>query len=152
MDEGVAEPVGAPAAPGRARRPDPADEMPRWLPRAIVLVCIAVVLLAAGSYLLTRLHDLLLTLVVALFLSVALEPAGDSRARRGWRRGSATALVLVVLLGTLAIFFGVIGKLLVDQVRQFIDQAPRFSQPRIPTRLGPRRPAGNIGVRRQPVF
>jgi len=128
MDEGAAEPVGAPAAPGRARRPDPADEMPRWLPRAIVLVCIAVVLLAAGSYLLTRLHDLLLTLVVALFLSFALEPAVDSLARRGWRRGSATALVLVVLLGTLAIFFGVIGKLLVDQVRQFIDQAPAKSE------------------------
>ena len=127
MDEAAAEPVSAPA-PAAAETRSASDEMPRWLPRAVGLVCAALVLLAAGSYLLTRLHDLLLTLVVALFLSFALEPAVDSLARRGWRRGSATGLVLVVLLGTLAIFFGLIGKLVVDQVRQFIDQAPSKSQ------------------------
>ena len=37
-------------------------------------------------------------------------------------------LVLVVLLGTLLIFFGLIGKLIVDQITQFIDQAPAKSQ------------------------
>jgi predicted PurR-regulated permease PerM len=121
MDEGPADPVAATGA-------WTSDSMPRWLPRAIGLVFAGVVLLAAGSYLLTRLHELLLTLVVSLFLSFALEPAVDSLARRGWRRGSATALVLVVMLGTLVIFFGLIGKLVVDQVRQFIDQAPAKSQ------------------------
>jgi predicted PurR-regulated permease PerM len=121
MDEGPADRVAATGA-------WTSDTMPRWLPRAIGLVFACVILLAAGSYLLTRLHDLLLTLVVSLFLSFALEPAVDSLARRGWRRGSATALVLVVMLGTLLIFFGLIGKLVVDQVRQFIDQAPDKSQ------------------------
>jgi predicted PurR-regulated permease PerM len=121
MDEGPADPVAATGA-------WTSDSMPRWLPRAIGLVFAGVVLLAASSYLLTRLHELLLTLVVSLFLSFALEPAVDSLARRGWRRGSATALVLVVMLGTLVIFFGLIGKLVVDQVRQFIDQAPAKSQ------------------------
>jgi predicted PurR-regulated permease PerM len=121
MDEGPAEPVAASGGWS-------SDTMPRWLPRAIGLLFACVILLAAGSYLLTRLHELLLTLVVSLFLSFALEPAVDSLAQRGWRRGSATALVLVVMLGTLAIFFGLIGKLVVDQVRQFIDQAPAKSQ------------------------
>jgi predicted PurR-regulated permease PerM len=121
-------------APGATATPDTPTgwaamgSMPQWLPRAIVYVFLGVVLLAAGSWLITRLHDLLLTLVVALFLSFALEPAVDGLARRGWRRGSATALVLVVLLGTLAIFFGLIGKLVVDQLRQFIDQAPSKSE------------------------
>jgi len=134
MDEGPADPVASPPDPAAGRAGTaPAgswtsDAMPRWLPRAIGLVFAGVVLLAAGSYLLTRLHDLLLTIVVALFLSFALEPAVDSLARRGWRRGSATGLVLVVLLGTLAIFFGLIGKLLADQIRQLIDQAPAKSQ------------------------
>ena len=36
--------------------------------------------------------------------------------------------MLVVLLGTLLIFFGLIGKLIVDQITQFIDQAPAKSQ------------------------
>ncbi len=118
------QPTGRSAGPGD-RVP---EQMPRWLPRAIALVFVGVIALAAGSYLLTRLHDLLLTLVVALFLSFALEPAVDSLARRGWRRGPATALVLVVLLGTVVIFLGLIGKLVVDQVSQFIDQAPSKSQ------------------------
>ena len=132
MDEGPADPVAAQPDPGLERGAAPgswsSDSMPRWLPRAIGLVFVSVILLAAGSYLLTRLHELLLTLVVSLFLSFALEPAVDSLNRRGWRRGSATALVLVVMLGTLLIFFGLIGKLVVDQVRQFIDQAPAKSE------------------------
>ena len=128
MDEG---PSAAPAASGPPDAPAvaPRDQMPRWMPAPHP---------AGGrrpssgcwppSWLLTRLHDLLLTFVVALFLSFALEPAVDSLARRGWRRGPATGLVLVVLLGTLVVFFGLIGKLVVDQITQFIDQAPAKSQ------------------------
>jgi predicted PurR-regulated permease PerM len=127
MDEGPGPTDGAPDA-------SPADSIwrrsdtPAWLPRAITLVLVGVVLLFAGGWLLARLHDLLLTFVVALFLSFALEPAVDSLARRGWRRGTATGLVLVVLLAVLVLFFGAIGTLVVDQVRQFIDQAPSKTQ------------------------
>jgi predicted PurR-regulated permease PerM len=127
MDEG---PSAASAASGPPDAPAvaPRDQMPRWIPRLILLVAAAIVALLAASWLLTRLHDLLLTFVVALFLSFALEPAVDSLARRGWRRGPATGLVLSVLLGTLVVFFGLIGKLIVDQITQFIDQAPAKSQ------------------------
>ncbi len=134
MDEGASASPEPEAAPAAATRPLAGSggvvrvPMPPWIPRVILLVLLAVVGLAAGSWLLTRLHDLVLTFVVALFLSFALEPAVDSLARRGWRRGPATALVLVVLLGTLLVFFGLIGKLIVDQVTQFIDQAPSKSQ------------------------
>jgi predicted PurR-regulated permease PerM len=130
MDDPASEPSAASAPPDAPGAPDAPSQsvVPPWLTRAIVLVFVGVVLLAAGSWLVTRLHDLLLTLVVALFLSFALEPAVDGLARRGWRRGPATGLVLAVLLGTLLIFFGLIGKLLVDQMRQFIDQAPSKSE------------------------
>ncbi len=92
--------------PDRPRRPEPGPRTAcRRGCRAPSGSCSrAVVLLAAGSWLLTRLHELLLMLVVSLFLSFALEPAVDWLARRGWRRGSATGLVLVVLfLGTLSL-------------------------------------------------
>ena len=128
MDEGPSASAGTPAERGSARpdRPETRCRRGSRAPSAGLRrpswAC------WPGSWLLTRLHDLLLTFVVALFLSFALEPAVDSLARRGWRRGPATALVLVVLLGTLLIFFGLIGKLVVDQVTQFIDQAPAKSQ------------------------
>ena len=80
--------------------------------------------LSAASWLLGKLSDLLLILVVSLFLSFALEPAVDWLAQRGWRRGSATGLVLAVLFVGTVLFLGAIGKLVVDQVSEFIDQAP----------------------------
>ena len=43
---------------------------------------------------LRELRSLLVMVAVAFFLSLAMEPAVDRLARRGWRRGSATGLVL----------------------------------------------------------
>jgi len=99
-------------------------EMPAWVPKAILLFLGGVVAIMAGDWLLTRLSDLILMVVVALFLSFALEPAVDWLARRGWRRGSATGLVLALLFVAAVLFLGAIGKLVVDQLTQFIDQAP----------------------------
>jgi len=99
-------------------------EMPPWLPRALLYFFLGLAALSAATWLLDKLTGLLLTLVVALFLSFALEPAVDFLAQRGWRRGSATGLVLVALLVMSLLFFGAIGKLVVDQVSEFIDQAP----------------------------
>ena len=104
------------------------DAMPPWIPRVLLLFFGGVVLLSAGDWLLTRLSNLILMLVVALFLSFALEPAVDWLAQRGWRRGSATGLVLSVLFLASALFLGAIGKLVVDQVTEFIDQAPAKAQ------------------------
>jgi predicted PurR-regulated permease PerM len=107
-------------------RPDTA--MPPWIPRALALFFGGVVLLLAGEWLLSRLSSLILMLFVSLFLSFALEPAVDWLAQRGWRRGSATGLVLAVLLVVTVLFIGAIGKLVVDQVSEFINQAPDKAQ------------------------
>ena len=104
------------------------ETMPTWVPRAIGLFFGGVVLVMAGDWLLTRLSDLIIMLVVALFLSFALEPAVDWLAQRGWRRGTATGLVLAVLFVLTVLFLGAIGKLVVDQITQFIDQAPEKTQ------------------------
>ena len=124
-----------PAAPAEPSAPDAptaqagqdgwlSAQMPPWIPRALLYFFLGLAGLSAASWLLDKLSDLLLILVVSLFLSFALEPAVDYLARRGWRRGSATGLVLVVLLVLTVLFLGAVGKLVVDQVSQFIDQAP----------------------------
>jgi predicted PurR-regulated permease PerM len=100
--------------------------MPRWVPRAIVLVFVGIVALATTVWLVGKLKDLLVMLLVALFLSFALEPAVNWLQARGWRRGTGTALVFVLLFVAAALFVYAMGSLLVDQVQNLVDQAPDY--------------------------
>lgn len=108
--------------------PGPRERMPRWLPRAILLYFVALALFGIAQWLLGRLSTLLLDLVVALFLSFALEPVVNRLQKRGWRRGWATATSFLGLVIFTAVFLFAIGAVVVDQVSQFIDDAPEYAQ------------------------
>ena len=112
-------PAGAPPAP------DP-RAMPPWLPRAIGLFLLGVAGLFVVWWLLQRLRTLLILLLVSLFLAIAIEPAVNALARRGWRRGAATAVVFLVLLVAAAGFVVAIGSLLVNQVSNLTDAVPGY--------------------------
>ncbi|MEZ5383699.1 MAG: AI-2E family transporter [Microthrixaceae bacterium] len=120
--------------PGWARRmgdaqvaPSPlGDRIPPWFLRALVYTALTVaslVLLRATIYLL---RDLLLMLMVALFLSFAMEPAVNWLADRGWRRGAATGLVFVVVLLGGAVLTYAIVDLVVSETSRLVEDAPRY--------------------------
>jgi predicted PurR-regulated permease PerM len=109
---------GGPAAGG--------PHMPPWLPRAFVLAATVVLLFAAGLWLLARLRGLLLLVLVSLFLALAIEPAVDRLAARGWRRGLATGLLLVLVIGLTLGFVGVLGSLLAKQATTLINGFPHY--------------------------
>jgi predicted PurR-regulated permease PerM len=100
--------------------------MPPWLPRAIGLFLLGVAALFVVWWLLQRLRTLLILLVVSLFLAIAIEPAVNALARRGWRRGMATAVVFLVLFVAGAGFVVAIGSLVVDQVSSLADALPGY--------------------------
>jgi predicted PurR-regulated permease PerM len=100
--------------------------VPPWLNRAIALVAGWVVLLVGAYWVLGRLRTLLVMVLVAFFLSLAMEPAVDRLARRGWRRGSATALVLGGVLVLTLVFLAAAGSIIVGQAGDLIDRAPRY--------------------------
>lgn len=108
--------------------PAPASErvVPPWLSRAIALAAGWVVLLVVAYWVLGRLRILLVMILVAFFLSLAMEPAVDRLARRGWRRGSATALVLGIVLAFTVVFLAAAGSIVVGQAGDLIDRAPRY--------------------------
>jgi predicted PurR-regulated permease PerM len=108
----------------RASRRD--DQMPPWVRRAILFFFGVGLSLIVGWWLLIRLRGLLVMLLVALFLSFALEPAVNWLAERGWRRGAATLLVMFALLVVSLLFVVAIGSVLVNQVTDFVDEAPRY--------------------------
>jgi predicted PurR-regulated permease PerM len=100
--------------------------VPPWLSRAIALAAGWVVLLFAAYWALGRLRTLLIMVLVAFFLSLAMEPAVDRLARRGWRRGSATALVLGGVLVFTLVFIAAAGSIVVGQATDLVDHAPRY--------------------------
>jgi predicted PurR-regulated permease PerM len=102
--------------------------MPPWLPRAIVLFWLGYAALQLAEGLLSAIRSLLITLLVSLFLSFAMEPPVNRLAQRGWRRGAATGLVFLVVLVALGVFTFAMSTLVVDQVSEFIDEAPTYVQ------------------------
>jgi predicted PurR-regulated permease PerM len=128
LDPG-AEPTLHDPVPGAVQLEPPAPNdrtVPPWLSRAIALAAGWVVLLFAAYWMLGRLRILLIMILVAFFLSLAMEPAVDRLARRGWRRGSATALVLGIVLLFSAVFLAAAGSIVVGQAGDLIDRAPRY--------------------------
>jgi predicted PurR-regulated permease PerM len=104
----------------------PGDAMPPWVLRAILWFFGVAVALLLAWWVILRLRGLLVMLLVALFISFALEPAVNWLAERGWRRGAATLLVMVVLLVAVGLFVWAMGSVLVNQVTDFVDEAPRY--------------------------
>lgn len=105
---------------------DPSERggMPSWIPRLLISVMIAVGAAYAVFNVIRRLQHLLLWLVAALFLSFALEPAVNWLVGRGWRRGSAAAVVLIGL-GLLGLFgVALMVPLVIDQVQELVRRLP----------------------------
>jgi predicted PurR-regulated permease PerM len=107
----------------RAREP-----MPPWLRRAIVLLLLGAAMLYIAFWLTARLRSLIVMLLISLFLAFAMEPAANYLARRGWRRGLATATVFALLVGVIVVLVTALGSLFVDQVSQLIDAIPGYAQ------------------------
>ena len=98
--------------------------MPRWVLRAITIFWLGFIATLVGRFIFSRLHTLLFLVVVSFFLSLAIEPGVNFLARKGWRRGVATAVFLFGILVVSLLFIGAIGALIGQQVANFIDDLP----------------------------
>lgn len=98
--------------------------MPWWVPRAIVLFWLGFVAVTLLGWATDRLRTVLLILVAAQFIAFAMEPSVNRLVQRGWRRGRATGVVMLVVFLLTVAFVAAIGSLLVNQVARLIDTAP----------------------------
>jgi predicted PurR-regulated permease PerM len=100
--------------------------MPRWVPRALLLFWggfIATLVLRWGF---SRLHVLLVLILVSLFLTFAIEPGVNRLARRGWRRGTATGTILLGVFVAALGFVVSIGALMFRQVADVLNHSDRY--------------------------
>ncbi|AXI79720.1 AI-2E family transporter [Peterkaempfera bronchialis] len=100
--------------------------MPRWLPRALLLLFLFAGLFQFATWAFHQLIGLFTMVLVSFFLSLAMEPAVDRMAARGVRRGVGTFIVFLAVLVCMGGFLTALGTLLVDQVGQVARQLPHL--------------------------
>jgi predicted PurR-regulated permease PerM len=97
---------------------------PPWLRRAIVLVLVGVAAFQVFVWAFGQLRTFLGLLFLSWLFSISIRPPVQALVRRGWRRGAATAVVLLSLLVLAIGFFAAFGTLLADQVAQLVRSLP----------------------------
>ncbi len=102
------------------------DGMPPWIPRLMLIIVATMAFVFFGLAILRQLRSLLVMIFIALFLSVALEPAVNWLAKRGWRRGAATGVIFLILVTAAGTFIASMIPLIVDQTLLLIDRLPGY--------------------------
>lgn len=105
---------------------EPETAMPRWVPRAILLLWLGYLGTVLVQELWDRLFGFFLLLIVALFVALAIEPGTNRLARRGMRRGVATGLILAAVAIVATGFVAVMGALIADQAGELTDNRDQY--------------------------
>jgi len=100
--------------------------MPRWVWKAIAVFWLGYLVAVRVDSLVDRLYGLFVLLLVALFLSLAIEPGVNRLERRGWRRGSATAVILVGVVVAFLVFVVAISALVGQQIAELLINSEKY--------------------------
>ncbi len=107
--------------------PDRSQRIPPWVVRAIALFWVGYIAVSVLGRVWDRLAGFGLLVLVSLFLSLAIEPGVNRlHRRRGWRRGSATALILFGVLFAIATFVGAMGTLVGTQIADLLQNSETY--------------------------
>ena len=99
---------------------------PKWFARAMLYGAIIFVGVLLARNALAALGDLLVMLVVAFFVSFAIEPAVDWLEAKGTKRGRATLIVFAGVTVLAALLVWLMVDLVVAQVRSLVSDAPQL--------------------------
>ena len=100
--------------------------MPRWVIPATIIFWVGALAALVARAVWARLDDLVVLLAISLFLSLAIEPGVNRLSRRGWRRGSATALILFGVVIVFLLFVAAIGTLVGSQIAELLTNTERY--------------------------
>lgn len=104
----------------------PSDRMPRWVWKATVVFWLGFLATILFRYAYERLSSLLIIGLVSLFLSLAIEPGVARLARRGWRRGRATLMIIFAIMVGALLFVVAIGTLVATQAADLAQNSDRY--------------------------
>lgn len=104
----------------------PPEHLPRWVWKAVAIFWLGYILSIVTRSLWTSLSALFLLLLVSLFLSLAIEPGVNRLASRGWRRGTATAVILIGVFVGFIVFLVAIGTLVGQQIAELLGNSEKY--------------------------
>ena len=102
------------------------NPMPKWVPRAIVLFWMMFLAALVARELFHQLSSFLLLVLVSIFLALAIEPGVNRLAKRGWRRGSGTLLIIFSIIAFASVFIGAVGSLVGNQVADVLKNSESY--------------------------
>jgi predicted PurR-regulated permease PerM len=102
------------------------ERMPRWVWKAVAVFWGGAIVALAVRSVWTSLYGLFILLLVSLFLSLAVEPGVNRLAMRGWRRGTATSIILVGVVVASLIFVVAIGALVGQQIAELLGNSEKY--------------------------
>jgi predicted PurR-regulated permease PerM len=102
------------------------NRMPSWVIPAVAVFWVGFLLAGIAKHLWARLDGLALLLVISLFFALAIEPGVNRLARRGWRRGRATALILLGGVLLVLVFVAAIGTYVGTQVADLLQNSESY--------------------------
>lgn len=102
------------------------SKMPQWIPRAIALFWLGFLATFVVRNTVQKLSSLFLLLLVSIFITLALEPAVNRLAKRGMKRGSATALLLVSFVVLVLGFVAAMGTIVGQQVADLLSNSEKY--------------------------
>jgi predicted PurR-regulated permease PerM len=97
---------------------------PPWLTRAAIKVVLVVAASLVVWYSIGKLASLIMIVVTSLFVALAMEPPVDWLVKKGWKRGLATGLVMLVAALAVAGLVAAFGSMFVNQVIELFGRVP----------------------------
>ncbi len=102
------------------------QRLPRWTFAATAVFWGGFLLAMVLQFFWGRLNGLFVLLAISVFLSLAIEPGVNRLARRGWRRGTATGLILFGVIVVFLVFVVAIGALVGTQLAELLDNSEAY--------------------------
>ena len=93
----------------------------RWVFRTLILFTAAALL---GLWIFQQNVKFILLLMLALLFAIAMEPAVSALAKRGWKRGAATGVVMLGLVLPASAFVALFGSVLFSQASSLVSDLP----------------------------
>ncbi len=104
----------------------PPEQLPRWVWKAVAIFWLGYIVSIVTRSVWASLSGLFLLLLVSLFTSLAIEPGANRLAARGWRRGTATAVILVGVFVGFVVFVAAIGTLVGQQIAELLGNSEKY--------------------------
>lgn len=100
--------------------------MPRWVWKAVLIFWVGWLVAIRVDTVVERLYSLLTLLLVSMFLALAIEPGVNRLAKRGWRRGTATAVFVLGVIVGFVIFIVAIAALVGQQIADLLQNSEDY--------------------------